>query len=263
MIPSLAALHAKFWTEAGVAAKKADRKAFPGHGYPFLNKSVGPEAEGSDMRFIYEFQEMPFDAALKSRFADAWSADVAAAMARHKSEMFAIAAKMEKMFAGRAVPLTIAHWDCHAGNLLAATKVSAPTLVDWQWPTEGEGVADLARLISFNMDVADRRKHGEELIGEYCDALYRNGVSESDYPYELALCRYRVWAQLTLFISYAHGTTYCKDDKPRDVLLMRKLYERLSALLADHGFVDFGLGVAGYDEGVAELTGREEGKKAA
>ena len=66
-----------------------------------------------------------------------------------------------------------------------------------------------------------------------------------------------------LVASYAHGTTYCKDDKPRDVLLMRKLYERLSALLADHGFVDFGLGVAGYDEGVAELTGREEGKKAA
>ena len=70
MIPSL--LHAN-WTEAGVAAKKADRKAL--NGYPFLNKSVGPEAEGSDMRFIYEFQEMPFDAALKSRFADAWSAD--------------------------------------------------------------------------------------------------------------------------------------------------------------------------------------------
>ena len=184
--PRFAALHAKFWTEAGVAAKKADRKAFPGHGYPFLNKSVGPEAEGSDMRFIYEFQEMPFDAALKSRFADAWSADVAAAMARHKSEMFAIAAKMEKMFAGRAVPLTIAHWDCHAGNACGHEGVR-PDFCRLAVADRRRGVADLARLISFNMDVAERRKHGEELIGEYCDALYRNGVSESDYPYELAL----------------------------------------------------------------------------
>ena len=75
-------------------------------------------------------------------------------------------------------PQTIIHHDCHPGNIV--WDESNPGLLDWQLIRIGEGVSDIAFLLSTALTPEKRRLHGERLLDYYFQCLVNNGVAGVD-----------------------------------------------------------------------------------
>ncbi len=73
-----------------------------------------------------------------------------------------------------AGPHTLVHHDCHAGNLF--WNESGPGFLDWQLVRTGEGISDVAYLLSTALDPDIRRLHERSLVENYGQILIEKGI---------------------------------------------------------------------------------------
>lgn len=81
----------------------------------------------------------------------------------------------------RTAPFTVTHGDYRLDNLMFATDAGGDpiTVVDWQSPGHGPGLADVSYFLGAGPLPQDRRRIERGLIGEYCAAL------RADYGVEI------------------------------------------------------------------------------
>jgi len=75
-------------------------------------------------------------------------------------------------------PQTLVHHDCHAGNLF--WDQSEPGFLDWQLVRTGEGISDIAYLLSTALNPETRRHQERSLIESYARMLVDNGIEGVD-----------------------------------------------------------------------------------
>jgi len=73
-----------------------------------------------------------------------------------------------------SAPHTLIHHDCHAGNLF--WNDSGPGFLDWQLIRTGEGISDVAYLLSTALAPEIRRLHERRLVENYGRILIENGI---------------------------------------------------------------------------------------
>ena len=82
-------------------------------------------------------------------------------------------------------PRTLIHHDVQGDNLLVAGDGEPSlVLVDWQPTAAARPVLDLADFIVAHLDISERRRHGDRLLGIYHSVLIERGVA--DYPWSCA-----------------------------------------------------------------------------
>ncbi|HEY1971240.1 MAG TPA: phosphotransferase [Pseudonocardia sp.] len=123
------------------------------------------------------------------RFADQLSAEVLD-VCDH------LAANVEAYFARHRGPWTIQHADFRLDNMLfdAAGGTVPLAVVDWQTILYGPGPADVSYFLGAAMEPEDRRRHEQELLRIYHQALLAHGVTDYDWD--------RCWQDYRLY-SYA------------------------------------------------------------
>ena len=88
-------------------------------------------------------------------------------------------------------PRTLIHHDVQGDNLLVAGD-GEPSLafVDWQLTTAARPVVDLADFLVRHLDISERRRHEDRLLGIYHSVLTQRDVA--DYPLEQCRDDYRM-----------------------------------------------------------------------
>lgn len=83
----------------------------------------------------------------------------------------------------RSAPRTIVHGDFRLDNIMFdVSGGTAPmATLDWQTVGVGAGLTDVAYFLSAALDPADRRRHEDDLVHVYHDALCRRGVHDYDW----------------------------------------------------------------------------------
>jgi hypothetical protein len=76
----------------------------------------------------------------------------------------------------RRGPLTVQHADFRVDNLLFGAPGDRVAIVDWQTVTLGQGAADVSYFLGGSLPVEDRRRHEQDLVHQYADALESAGV---------------------------------------------------------------------------------------
>lgn len=70
----------------------------------------------------------------------------------------------------------IVHGDPHIGNTFLTTEGKAePGFLDWQGLHIGSAFHDVAYFLAGTLKVEDRRENERELVGQYLEALHREG----------------------------------------------------------------------------------------
>jgi aminoglycoside/choline kinase family phosphotransferase len=95
-------------------------------------------------------------------------------------------------------PRSIVHTDFRLDNLFFDGPTDDVALIDWQLTTSGSAVYDISYLLGQSMDREVRRRHEQDLLRLWYDALLANGVS--DYSYDEAWDGYRRSALVNLVI---------------------------------------------------------------
>lgn len=130
-------------------------------------------------------------------------------------------------------PCTIVHGDFRLDNLLFGPPDTdaALTIIDWQVPFIGQGVADIAYFAAFCLEKGQRRSIERELVGRYHAALAANGV----LGYELDRCveDYR-FATLTALSRLITALAILDSSSERGRALALALIDRIDAVLSDH-----------------------------
>ena len=90
-----------------------------------------------------------------------------------------------------AAPKTLIHGDLHLDNVMfiPSERGRRASIIDWQGPSRGPAVVDLAGFIAEALDIEDRRASEEQLLREYHDDLIAAGVE--DYSCEQLFNDYR------------------------------------------------------------------------
>lgn len=110
-------------------------------------------------------------------------------------------------------PQTLVHHDCHPGNLF--WNQTQPGILDWQLVRFGEGISDIAYLLSTSLKPEIRRLYENKLLTIYKQDLINNGVSYSDlenlqqryhahliYPFEAMIITLAVGGMMSLENNY-------------------------------------------------------------
>ncbi len=132
-----------------------------------------------------------------------------------------LAANFEQWLAARPEPQCLIHGDFRPDNMLfgtdagadASSRAPALTTVDWQTPSLGGGLSDVAYFLSGSLDPAELRRLEPELLGLYLAGLAEHGVelSQSD-----AWVQYRLAAPagyaMAVIASQLVGQTDRGDD---------------------------------------------------
>ena len=98
--------------------------------------------------------------------------------AEHRALCERFVARLDAWLADRREPQGLVHGDFRLDNLLFGEgERSKPlTVVDWQTVGWGGAVTDAAYFLGGGLQVADRRRHERELLGEYHEALLAAGI---------------------------------------------------------------------------------------
>jgi hypothetical protein len=159
-VTDLAALHARFWADARLAAYQN----WSGPQRAYLRYLCRPKhwaevLERPDADLLVQLLPTP-EAAL---------------------------AGLEAMWAANdSRPPALLHGDCHGGNLFFEAD-GRPGFLDWQCTFPGNPGHDLGELMLTALDTEDRRRSERDLIEQYHDALLANGVPDAPGADELWL----------------------------------------------------------------------------
>ena len=82
--------------------------------------------------------------------------------------------------AERPPATTVTHGDFRLDNLLFRPGDVRPYVVDWQTASWGSAASDVAYFVGGSLTVDDRRRHGDDLLDSYFDALRSQGVEGFD-----------------------------------------------------------------------------------
>ncbi|KAH8807408.1 kinase-like domain-containing protein [Xylogone sp. PMI_703] len=69
---------------------------------------------------------------------------------------------------------SVVHGDAHIGNTFIRPD-GTPGFIDWQAPYAGVGLQDVAYFIAGSLETEERRKHENELVEHYLEALHKAG----------------------------------------------------------------------------------------
>ena len=106
--------------------------------------------------------------------------------------MRALVEPYERILAGlAAVPETLIHADLHLDNVMFVPGAGGfeAKLIDWQSPSRGAAMLDVAGFMAESLTIDDRRAHELELLREYHGGLLAVGVR--DYSFEQLFGDYR------------------------------------------------------------------------
>lgn len=146
-------MHAPFWGDASLASMEWLAGSY----------SANPEMSGQFVGMLYQ--------GFKERYTGRIDEDILELSERMLQKMVAM-----YDFGGR--PETLTHGDYRLDNMLFATPAGGPaiTIVDWQTVARGQGVSDLSYFIGAGLTVEDRRKHEEDLVRAYHQAMVAAGI---------------------------------------------------------------------------------------
>ena len=146
-------LHAPFWGDPKLASMEWLAGSY----------SADPEVSGQFLGMLY--------AGFKERYDGRIDADIIELAER-------MLTKMPQMYDYGDRPKTLQHGDYRLDNMLFATPAGGPpiTIVDWQTVAHGPGVSDLSYFLGAGLTVEDRRKHEEDLVRSYHEAMTAAGV---------------------------------------------------------------------------------------
>ena len=130
---------------------------------------------------------------------------------------------------------TVVHGDYRLDNLMFSPDGTV-TALDWQTATVGSPMRDLAYFLETSLDVELRRRHEQDLLGTYADALVEGGVDRSEaeeslqqYPDDLRQ------GPLITVLGAVYATAARSDAADGMFLAMAR---RSCAALRDHGVLD-------------------------
>jgi len=116
-----------------------------------------------------------------ARFARFLERPRCAAMPRHLLDPIRVRAAHQAMRARhRDMPFTVLHGDMHLGNLYLDSD-GAPGFLDWQ-PRLAPWSVDVSYFLVAALDLVDRRRWEERLLGIYLAALAARGVAAPMFP---------------------------------------------------------------------------------
>jgi len=131
---------------------------------------------------------------------------------------------------GREQPWCLVHGDFHLGNLYL-TAEGAPAVLDWQTWSRGHWAHDLTYFLISALDVADRRRWVEELIGYYLERLAAHGAASVPGHAE-AMEAFRVHIVYGLFVWLTNPTNFQTEANNASVA------PRFGMAALDHGVFD-------------------------
>lgn len=129
-------------------------------------------------------------------------------------------------------PRTLIHGDFRMDNMLFGQKPGHDPLlvVDFQGPLKGNGIHDIAYLLSHSAQVEVRRQHERDLISQYVDALKAAGIT--DYSFDKAWQDYRIGVLYSWTVAVViAGTLDPSND--RGYAWMSKMVERNGIAIDD------------------------------
>jgi Phosphotransferase enzyme family len=92
----------------------------------------------------------------------------------------------------RVGPATLTHGDYRLDNLLFGDSPQRwCAAVDWQTPSLGPGIADVAYFIGAGLNLEDRRRYERELVGGWYETVAGTGAHLADYSLAEAWEQYR------------------------------------------------------------------------
>lgn len=142
---------------------------------------------------------------LQALYQQGWPVFVERFGAKLTPELIELGERFGKQFASLAdglsgQPLTMVHADFRLDNMFFGDKGCPFALVDWQLVQEGLAMTDVTYFLAGNFPPDVRRKHQQQLVRTYHEALVREGVA--GYSFEQCWEDYRQ-AALLLFIFVA------------------------------------------------------------
>ena len=134
-------------------------------------------------------------------------------------------------------PRTINHGDYRLDNMIFGTpETGRPlTVIDWQLPMIGPGVADVAYFVAFCIDPEQRKATELGLLRGYHSVLSEHGVG--GYDFEACLLDYRrsLLYHLTRMVN---GIALLDVSSERGQQLVKAMLERLDSALTDHNVME-------------------------
>ena len=132
-----------------------------------------------------------------------------------------------------SAPRTITHGDYRLDNMIFGTPTnrSPLTVIDWQTPMIGPGVADVAYFVAFCIDPDRRRATEMGLLRDYHSVLLECGVS--GYDFDGCLLDYRRSLLFTL-TSVVIAIPLVDVSSERGQRLVKAMLDRLDSALTDH-----------------------------
>ena len=112
------------------------------------------------------------------------------------------------------MPVTLCHGDFHQGNLLWDRTGEPGTVwvVDWQGPTRGPAILDVAWFLGSGVARADVHMVRQDCLPEYHRALRAGGVAHYEYERFLSDYRYGVLDGLARLIALFANLDFAMED---------------------------------------------------
>ena len=134
-------------------------------------------------------------------------------------------------------PTTLAHGDFRADNLMFDDRAEGRErvgVVDWQITHRGPAMSDVSYLVTQSLDVEERRRHEDDLVGRWFDALCRERGGEPEgFGPDDVWHEYRRGALVcTVYAVVAGGSMDPANDRGRQ--LVTALSNRAFIAALDH-----------------------------
>jgi len=126
------------------------------------------------------------------------------------------------------------HGDYRLDNLLYGDGPAAVAAVDWQTVSHGLPARDVGYFLQTCLPVDDRRRHEDELVAAYHEALGEHGVT--GYPLDLCLDDYRFSLLQGPLITVMGAAFSNRTDRGDDMFMA--MASRSCAALRDHRTLD-------------------------
>ncbi|MES2340708.1 MAG: phosphotransferase [Pseudomonadota bacterium] len=121
-------------------------------------------------------------------------------------------------YAGPAAPPTVQHADFRLDNMLFEPQGGRWPLavLDWQTAAKGPGVQDVAYFIGAGLPTQERRRHEQDLLRRWLDALARYGVT---YSWDEAWSAYRHYLLHGVFTAIFASVSTKQTDRGDQMFL--------------------------------------------
>ena len=135
-------------------------------------------------------------------------------------------------------PRTIDHGDYRLDNMIFGAPVTGRplTVIDWQVPMIGPGVADVAYFVGFCIDPEQRRATELGLLRDYHSALLACGVSGYDFDGCMHDYRRCILYHLTRVVT---AIALLDVSSERGQQLVKAILQRFDSALTDHKVMEF------------------------